>query len=242
MFKGKKVVAMVLSNTWGMSLQAGNRKVRPGRGIVPRLARHGRHGMWMAWDEISQQTRPGKLRVCYKKTSFWMGKSTISIGPLKNSYVKLPKRVLWMGKQGATVRVREDFRWGWRSILPMTDPWCWYIWYYMVCHGSHQYTPVMSAYLSTSTMDPSWVMNFALFWHEEIDSSDPGKTVAQLVAAQAEQPVTAAKVGNGGVLHTQGFFGGSPMDSGKAAPSANIATEMALIDARRSRKIFGDFS
>ena len=27
----------------------------------------------------------------------------------------------------------------------------------MVCHGSHQYTPVMLAYIPAPWMDPSWV-------------------------------------------------------------------------------------
>ena len=28
-----------------------------------------------------------------------------------------------------------------KSTIPMTDPWCCYIYIYMVLHGSHQYTP-----------------------------------------------------------------------------------------------------
>ena len=39
---------------------------------------------------------------------------------------------------------------------------------YMVCHGSHQYTPVMLAQKKTSTMDPSWVKFPSYFHHISI--------------------------------------------------------------------------
>ena len=53
--------------------------------------------------------------------------------------------------------------------------WCWSITHdgsmvllYMVCHGSHQYTPVMLAQQKTSTTNPSWVIFPSYFHHISI--------------------------------------------------------------------------
>ena len=47
---------------------------------------------------------------------------------------------------------------------------------YLVCHGSHQYTPFMLAAIYQHQPDPSWVMTYPKGFHQGIEpSTDHGE-------------------------------------------------------------------